>query len=138
MDTVDPKIGNVRTLRRSQRLRISEEVVVVAQRGNGKSSTERTKTLIVSANGALIPLRMVVAVGEELMVRNLQTRQEIACRVADLETGESGIPEVGIEFVAPAPRFWSVCFPSKDWTSRGAEAKGYVPRIVSPLDATKK
>ena len=73
------------------------------------------------------------------MVRNLQTRQEISLSSRQsFETGESGIPEVGIEFVAPAPRFWSVCFPSKDWTSRGAEAKGYVPRIVSPLDATKK
>src|ERR1700733_10303490 len=139
MDTVHPVIGNVRTLRRSQRLRIGEEVVVVALRGNGKSSTERTKTLIVSANGALIPLRMVVAVGQELMVRNMQTQKEIACRVVDLETSdESDIPEVGIEFVAPSPRFWSVCFPSEAWTSRGAEAKGYVPRIASPPDATKK
>jgi len=51
MDTVHPVIGNVRTLRRSQRLRIAEEVVVAARRGNGKSSTETTKTLIVSANG---------------------------------------------------------------------------------------
>jgi hypothetical protein len=40
--------------------------------------------------------------------------------------------EVGIEFIEPAPRFWRVSFPPAGWTSRGAEATGYVPRIASP------
>ena len=107
---------------------------VVVQRGNEKPSPETTKTIMVSANGALIPLRMVVAVGEILTVRNLQTRQEVSCRVVDLElNNESERTEVGMEFIEPAPRFWSVSFPPEGWNSRDGEAKGYVPRIAAVL-----
>ena len=57
---------------------------------------------------------MVVAVGEILSVRNLQTQQEALCRVVDLEfNDESEMTEVEIEFIEPAPRFWGVFFPQR-------------------------
>ena len=134
MNAIQSQSGNTSTLRRSQRLYVGVEVRVVVRRENKKLSAETTKTLIISANGASIPLRTVVAVGEILAVRNLQTQQEASCRVVDLEfNDESEMTEVEIEFIEPAPRFWSVFFPPEGWNSRNAEAKGYVPRIVPPL-----
>ena len=134
MNAIQSQPGNTSALRQSQRLYVGVEVRVVVRRGNEKPSSETTKTLIVSANGASIPLRMVVAVGEILAVRNLQTQQEASCRVVDLEFNEeSERTEVGIAFIEPTPRFWSVFFPPEGWNSRNAEAKGYVPRIAPSL-----
>jgi sporulation protein YlmC with PRC-barrel domain len=134
MDAIQSSPGNMGTLRQCQRLYVGVEVSVGVQRGNEKLSPETTKTIMVSANGALVPLRMVVAVGDILTVRNLQTRQEVFCRVVDLEfNNESERTEVRIEFIEPAPRFWSVFFPPEGWNSRNGEAKGYVPRISAVL-----
>jgi hypothetical protein len=134
MEAIQSPLGNTSTLRQSQRLYVGVEVSVIVQRGNEKPSSETTKTIMVSANGALIPLRVVVAVGEILTVRNLQTRQEASCRVVDFEfNNESERTEVGIEFIQPATRFWSVSFPPEGWNSRNGEAKGYVPRIAAVL-----
>jgi hypothetical protein len=126
-------------LRRSQRMHIGVDIVVAAQRGSEEPHVEATKTLIISANGALIPLRMVVAVGEILTLRNLQTREELYCRVVDLEfNSESEMTEVGVEFIESAPRFWRVSFPPNCWTSHDAEARGYVPRISPSVIPIKK
>ena len=132
MNAIQPSSGNTSTLRQCQRLYVGVGVSVVVQRE--KPCTETTKTIMVSANGALIPLRMAVAVGETLTVRNVQTRQEVSCRVVDLEfNDELQRTEIGIEFIEPAPRFWSVSFPPEGWNSQNGEAKGYVPRIAPVL-----
>jgi hypothetical protein len=134
MNAIQSQPRNTSTLRQNQRLHVGVEVRVVVRRGNEKPSSETTKTLIVSTNGASIPLSTVVAVGEILAVRNLHTQQEAPCRVVDLKfSDESEMTEVEIEFIEPAPTFWSVFFPPGGWNSRNAEAKGYVPRIAPPL-----
>jgi hypothetical protein len=64
MNATQSSPGNTSTLRQCQRLYVGVEVSVVVQRRNEKPSPETTKTIMVSANGALIPLRMVVAGGK--------------------------------------------------------------------------
>jgi hypothetical protein len=134
MAAIHPLPGTISIVGRNQSLRLGIDVDVVVRRANEKPAAEATKTLIVRVNGALIPLRMAIAIGEVLTVTNLQTREEVSCRVVGIEpNSESKMTEVELEFVEPAPRFWSVFFPPKSWTSRGAESKGYVPRIALPL-----
>jgi hypothetical protein len=131
MNAIQASPGNTSTLRQCQRLYLEVEVRVVVPRGNEKPSPEMTKTIMVSANSALIPLRMVVVVGEILTLRNVLTRQEVSCRVVEIRFNhDSKRTETGIEFIEPAPRFWSIFFPPEGWNSRNAEAKGYVPRIA--------
>ena len=91
MSAIHPKLGNVSSLRRIQRLHIGVRVIVVLRRGNEERISEATKTLLVSVHGALILLRMAVTVGEVLAVRNAQTQEEIPRRVVDIES--SGDPE---------------------------------------------
>jgi hypothetical protein len=139
MNVSNPPPGKMSILRRSQRMHIGVDIVVAARRESDEPLTEVTKTLIISANGALIPLRMIVAVGEILTLRNLQTREELYCRVVDLESSsESEMTEVGVEFIESTPNFWRVSFPPACWTSRDAEAKSYVPRTTPPVIPTKK
>lgn len=111
--------------RRSQRILLSMPILVSGERLNGAPFSERTKTQIVNAHGALVQLREHVHLGQQLRVKNMSTNEEQACTVMDVNAGNSGISEVGVEFVEPCPRFWRVSFPPADWTPRSAEAKHY-------------
>jgi hypothetical protein len=100
--------------------------VVLWLQPNNKVASEATKTLIVNAHGALIPLRTTVNINQLLTLRNTTTNEELTCRVIDLSSADpSGMRSVGIEFIEPAPRFWHIAFPPADWSARSPEAKGY-------------
>jgi hypothetical protein len=128
------------SLRRSQRVHVSAEVVVVFERAKEDVTPENTSTVIVNAHGALLLLRTPVTVGELLTVRNVSTEEQLSCRVVDIScNSESGLTEVGMEFIEPAPKFWRVAFPPLDWTPRCPEAKGYRPQMVEqPVTAKEK
>jgi hypothetical protein len=139
MDASDPQLAKVSSLRRSQRVYISIEIVVLLHKPGEKPRSEETKTLIVNAHGALILLHAQVVIGESLILRNVKTEEELSCRVVDFQTSsQPDMKEVGIEFIQPAPRFWGVGFPPADWSPRSPEAKGYRPKIVAPPSTTKK
>jgi hypothetical protein len=126
--------GRISNLRRSQRLSLAFEVMVTARRENGRASSEQTKTLVISSRGAMLLLHPGVAIGEVLTIRNVQTQEELSCRVSDLESSsQPGMMEVGIEFMKDAPSFWRVAFPPADWTLRSPEAKGFRPQIAAPV-----
>jgi len=111
--------------RRSQRILLSVPLRVGGKRMNGSAFTEHTSTLIVNAHGALIQLREAVHVGQPLNLRNMATGEEEHCTVVDVNEGQNGLPEVGIEFADANPRFWRVSFPPADWNARSPEAKRY-------------
>jgi hypothetical protein len=73
---------------------------------------EHAVTLNVSASGGLLSLSHDVAPSQELLVANLQTDEELPCRVARLTKTQAGTVLVGFEFLRPAPRFWSIEFES--------------------------
>ncbi len=122
--------GKVSSLRRSQRVCLNIDVEIVVQRGAEKSAPEQTKTLIVSAHGALILLQTPVVAGDVLKMRNVKTEEVAACRVVDVNTGSTGVPEVGLEFMKHQGNFWHIAFPPVDWSPRGPEAKSYGPQVV--------
>jgi hypothetical protein len=113
--------------RRSQRILLSISIVVTGEHPNGAPFSERTKTQVVNAHGALIHLREQVLAGQQVRVKNLMTNEEIVCSVIDVNLGAGDIPEVGLSFAKPTPSFWRVSFPPEDWTPRSPDAK----RIVS-------
>ena len=139
MSVPDPQPVKTTNVRRSQRVYLSVEVVVIQQRPNGISHTEETHTLVVNAHGALLLLHMDVAMRDLLTLRNVKTLGEMPCRVVDLGTlSPSGAKEIGVEFVTPSPRFWRVAFPPLDWSPRSPEAKGHRPQVVAAPSTTKQ
>jgi hypothetical protein len=102
---------------------LSVGIRVTGKRANGIAFEEKSCTLVVNAHGALIQLKETVNPGDDLVVRNLKTEEELSCKVVDSSPGANGLREVGIEFVTPDPRFWRVTFPPADWTTRSPEAK---------------
>jgi hypothetical protein len=103
--------------RRSQRIDLSVSVVVHRPKGEGPQFYENTKTLVVSAHGALVALKGMVAPRQRLLLQNTTSGQQEECRVVSVNKDLTGPPTVAVEFTKPAPSFWRVAFPPSDWAS---------------------
>lgn len=125
MTTSVTRAGTTPSQRRSQRIFLCVGIIVLGKKANGATFSERTKTEVVSAHGALIVLQEPVCAGQELIVRNIPTNEEIVCTVVDCNPGQTGVAEVGIQFKHSSPRFWRVAFPPSDWSTRSPEAKRF-------------
>jgi hypothetical protein len=101
-------------------------------------ASEETHTLIVNAHGALIQLALTVEIGQLLGIKNMQTLEELVCRVVNLGPDQPGKREVGIEFELASPRFWRIAFPPSDWTPRSPDAKAPTAHSLSGKPQQKK
>jgi hypothetical protein len=104
--------------RRSQRIDLSVSVVVHRPPQEGPPFSESTKTIVVSAHGALLALKGMVARRQRLLLQNTGSGEQQECRVVSVNNELTGPPTVAVEFTRPAPRFWHVAFPPADWTSK--------------------
>ena len=125
-------------LRRSQRVCLRLPIVVLREGPGTNVASEETHTLIVNAHGALIHLALTVEIGQLLGIKNIQTMEELVCRVVNLGPDQSGKREVGIEFEQPSPRFWRIAFPPTDWTPRSPDAKAPTAHVPGGKAPTKK
>ena len=125
MTTSITRLGNTPSQRRSQRIFLCVGIIVRGKKANGAAFSERTKTEVVRAHGALILLQEPVWAGQELTLRNIPTSEEIVCTVVECNPGQAGVAEVGLQFKHSSPRFWRVAFPPSDWSSRSPEAKRF-------------
>ena len=123
MGTSDLRPPPTANQRRSQRILLSVPLRVSGERLNGAPFVEHTKTLIVSAHGALLQLQEPVREGQPLNLKNVTTGEEVVCEVVDLNPGGSGLAEIGVEFAQANPQFWRVSFPPADWSTRSPEAR---------------
>jgi len=79
---------------------------------HGEPFSEHTETANVSAQGGLVTLSAKVERSQTLLITNLQTNEDVACRVARFVKTDAGHTLVGLEFLRSSPRFWSVDFSS--------------------------
>jgi hypothetical protein len=115
----EQKIGTRRWLRnrRSERIELHVPVVIYRRAGDGPPFYENTQTLIVSAHGALIPLKALVATKQKLLLQNTNNGEQQECRVVSINNELSGPCKVAVEFTQPSPRFWRFAYPPSDWTT---------------------
>src|SRR5271156_3110178 len=71
-------------LRRSQRVCLRLPIVVLREGPGTNVASEETHTLIVNAHGALRQLALTVEIGQLLGIKNMQTLEELVCRVVNL------------------------------------------------------
>jgi len=98
-------IGFLDDQRRAQRLPIYLPVQVYGKL-DGVPFSENTETINVSACGGLVPISAGVVRAQRLILTNLQTDQDLTCRVARLIRTERGQVLAGLEFLQSAPGFW--------------------------------
>jgi hypothetical protein len=104
--------------RRSQRIDLSVSVVIHRSPREGPQFSESTRTIVVSAHGALLALKGMVARKQRLLLQNTSSGEQQECRVVSVNNELTGPPTVAVEFTQPAPRFWKVAFPPADWTAK--------------------
>ena len=104
--------------RRSQRIDLSVSVMVHRSPQEGPQFSESTRTIVVSAHGALLALKGMVARKQRLLLQNTGSGEQQECRVVSVNNELTGPPTVAVEFTQPAPRFWKVAFPPADWTTK--------------------
>jgi hypothetical protein len=105
------------TQRRSDRVLVDLPLIV-----RGVSATddqafrEETFTLTVSAHGALVMLATKVAMEQKLVLANPVSREEREAKVSFIGREHAGLSQVGVEFIHPAPEFWSIDSPPQNWS----------------------
>ena len=75
--------------------------------------SEKTSTVLVFANGAVIRLTSRVAPGQLLFLINEKTRKEVVCQVVQSKNDRSVSGYVELEFTQPALGFWGMRFPGE-------------------------
>jgi hypothetical protein len=105
------KNGDTNAQRRSQRVMLKVSLVVLAQGPDNRMISEETRTVTVSAHGALVLMTAKVSVGQLLTLRNSTTEEEVLCRVAYVNPHVGEKKEVGLDFMKPCPRSWRISFP---------------------------
>jgi hypothetical protein len=124
--------------RRSERLLLKTSVIVFMRGEDNKLISEETRTLTVSAHGAMVLLSMKVSNGQLVRLHNTNTGEEALCRVVYVSPHEREKREVGLDFAEPRPQFWKVAFPPADWTTQSPEAKDGASRPKAPRADSNK
>ena len=101
----DNGLGAIKDKRRAQRLPITMPVAVYGYAGE-EPFGENTESVNVSARGALVAISTEIACWQKILLTNLQTEEELECRVVRLLRTTTGQLLAGLEFPEAAPRFW--------------------------------
>jgi hypothetical protein len=101
--------GDSRTLRleqrRGRRVRADMPVLLYGRLAN-EPFQEHTQTIDVSSHGGLFPIAAAVVPSQKLILTNLETNDDLACRVARLVRTEHGTTLAAVEFLQPSLHFW--------------------------------
>jgi hypothetical protein len=101
----------LREQRRATRVPLAMPVLLYGRMGE-EPFQEHTETINVSVNGGLVPVTAEVSCSQKLILTNLQTSEELACRVARVTKTDRGTILAGLEFLEPAPSFWRANLPA--------------------------
>ena len=101
--------------RRSERVMLQIPVKVMTETPERKPVEEDTHTLVVNAHGGLLKLKLELFQGQPIMLVNPQNGMKQGCRVVRIDQPSADYFAVAFEFDQPAPKFWPVTFPPKDW-----------------------
>ncbi|MFZ3243606.1 MAG: PilZ domain-containing protein, partial [Candidatus Acidiferrales bacterium] len=109
--TLSSTTRQLKSRRRSKRLRLTVPVDVIAFEGETELFREAAHVSSVSAHGGLVVMAAGVAIGQVLRLINRNTREHQDCRVVHVESAQNKWT-AGVEFLQPAGNFWQISFPA--------------------------
>jgi hypothetical protein len=98
-------LGSLHDKRRAQRLPITMPVSVYGY-VNDEPFGENTESINVSARGGLVAVSVSVICWQKIVLTNLQTDEDLECRIVRLIRSGTGQILAGLEFPDLEPRFW--------------------------------
>jgi hypothetical protein len=81
----------------------------------GKAVTAKAATASVNDHGAMIVCSRSFSAETAVEVENDRTGEKMNCRVTRTPIENSDGYLIPVEFAAPAPNFWRISFPPRDW-----------------------
>jgi hypothetical protein len=102
--------------RRSERVMLKVPVLLSLTSREGLVTEEKTYTQVVNAHGGLLGLEMEISAGQQFSLTNSKTGVARECSVVRTQPSPStpGLL-VAFQFATPAPDFWPIVFPPRDW-----------------------
>jgi len=100
--------------RRSQRVMVRIPVTlqfIVA----GKPVTVKATTASVNDHGAMLSCTRPLSTDTKLELQNDRTGDKLPCRVTRTPIENTDGYLIPVEFSVPAPGFWRISFPPRDW-----------------------
>jgi hypothetical protein len=73
----------------------------------GEPFSEYSETIDVCVHGALVAVNARVFPHQRILLTNLQTQQDLKCRVVRIDSRRN---TAALEFIEPCPRFWRIDF----------------------------
>lgn len=98
-------------LRRSSRVPKEVTILLVGSDVEGKVFSEETKTVVLSRHGAGIVSGYKLSAEQELILRNLETNQEVEVRVVGQLDSQPDRYTYGVGFLNQDINFWGIEFP---------------------------
>jgi hypothetical protein len=120
-DTTSAVTGE-RNRRRSERVVLRVPVHLSAVVPGGKRISIEAHTFVVNAHGGLLDIGIEMVKGQQIRLSNSKTDIVTTGKVLRVEGSEEGRFSVAFEFECPAPHFWPVSFPPRDWSLVASEA----------------
>lgn len=96
--------------RRSQRVLI-RTAVTLRYVSQGRHVSVPAHTISVNDHGAMVIAARDLPVGTRLEIENIRTGQCQPCRITRTPRETPQGLQIPVEFDAPAPGFWHICFP---------------------------
>jgi hypothetical protein len=98
-------LGSLHDKRRAQRLPITMPVSVYGYVGD-EPFAENTESINVSQRGGLVAISVDVSCWQKIILTNLQTDEDLECRIVRLIRSGTGQILAGLEFPDVEPKFW--------------------------------
>ena len=98
--------------RRTVRVTLSVELIIQGSTGNNGTFKVKARTLSVSRHGGMIVMDPEVAMGQKLVLIDMNSGQKAECQVVATKTARDGKRHIGFEFMSAELNFWKMCFPA--------------------------
>jgi len=98
--------------RRTVRVTLCVELIVQGSTENNGRFKVKARTLSVSRHGGMIVMDLEVAMGQKLVLINMNSGQKAECQVVATKTARDGKRHIGFEFMSAELNFWKMCFPA--------------------------
>jgi hypothetical protein len=116
-ERITPETSDGANRRRSERVMLRVPVHLSVTSSEGTVTEETTSTQVVNAHGGLLGLEMEIFAGQIFLLTNSKTGVTRECSVVRTQRSSARELLVAFQFATPAPDFWPVVFPPKDWQS---------------------
>jgi c-di-GMP-binding flagellar brake protein YcgR len=98
--------------RRTARVSLCVDLVVQGSTENEGTFNAEARTLSVSGHGGMMVMDPEVAMGQKLMLINMNSGQKAECKVVGTQTARDGKRQIAFEFTSAELNFWKMCFPA--------------------------